>query len=239
MDDATVVYEDVETAFFDRPKQKNTTRKKTQGKKQPVKKSKSKKKQGLKLEYNAPVTLTFCLLSFAAFIFLYFFSKEGFILFSCPTKQGTEFAFSASSASHYIRIFTYIFGYLDWNQFLFTLSFLLLLGPNLEFTYGSKLLVLMIFISAFITGVLSACFSPVTIQGASSLVFMMVILSTYSAIEKKRIPLSLILVCAIFLTQQIFFTLEIYSSFLPVVFYIIGGFLGCLFGFLATPSRKN
>jgi predicted membrane protein len=68
---------------------------------------------------------------------------------------------------------------------------------------------------------------------------MMIILSAYSAMEKKKLPLSLIFVFGIFLSQQLFVNIENFSTGLPVLLYFAGGFFGCVFGFLSTPLKKR
>lgn len=240
MDDATVVYEEVKPDFFDNPAKKaKNTQQKTPQKSRKKSSSKSKKTKGLKLEYNAPISLTFCFLSFFSFAFLSFLAKEDFLLFSCPTKQGTALAFSAKNILHYVRLFTYVFGSSNLSQLLFSTVFILLLGPTLETNYGSKLFFIMIVVSTFSTGILGSCFSPVSLTGSSSIIFMITILSTYTAIEKKKVPLTLLLTCLVFVVEQIASFVFTKSSPLPVLFYLVGGLLGCLFGFLATPIKRT
>ena len=241
MDDATVVYEDVETSFFDKGNSKNKTKPKptTVKGKTTKKKPSSKKKGKLGLEYNSPVTLTFSLICFFSFLFVHFFAKENFLIFSSPTCQGTNLAFSATIPSHYVRLFTYVFGYTDWNNLFSTLLLLLLLGPNLETTYGSKLVFIMILISSFGAGVLGACFSSISLSGANSIIFMMIVISTYSAIEKKKLPLTLVFVCCFFFAQTLISCFSNYSTLIPALVSLIGGFFGCIFGFIATPIQKN
>lgn len=249
MDDKTILYEEVDAAteFYDKPKTTKSVSSKGSSEKKVNKKTSSKKpkkKSKIGFEYDSPFTLTFSILCVLAFVLenyviKNFFTEFDFALFSTATKQGTDFAFSATNFSHYIRLFTYVFGFVDWTQLFFTVSFCLLLGPNLEINYGSKLFFIMILISAFITGVLASCFSTISLMGGSSIVFMMIILSAYSAMEKKKLPLSLIFVFGIFLSQQLFVNIENFSTGLPVLLYFAGGFFGCVFGFLSTPLKKR
>ena len=242
MDDSTIVYEDVKADFFTTSSSKSKKKQTQKGNPQKSQKktsSKSKKGKGLKIEYNAPVSLSFCILSFLAFALLSYFAKEDFLLFSCPTKQGTAFAFSAINPLHYIRLFTYAFGYSSLNHLLFSSIFVLILGSTLESIYGSKLFLIMTLVSIFTSGILGSCFSSISLQGYSSVIFMISILSTYTAIEKKKIPLTLLLTCVVFVFYEISSFLIIKISPLPVLFYFIGGLFGCVFGFLATPANKR
>ena len=254
MDDKTIVYEEVDakTAFYDSPKTKKVNKtaaqakaqaKSQSGQKSQKGKSRSKKKSKIGIEYNAPISLTFSLICLGVFIFQHYFLKnlgdfESLSLFTSPTKQGTALAFSASNPLHYLRLVTYVFGHNNWNQLFYSLILVLLLGPNLEITYGKKLLFVMILISSFVSSVIVACFSPVTLWGASGIVYMMIILSTYSAIEKKKLPLSLVFVGIFVLAQNIMISIDEKTVFNTVA-TLIGGFLGCLFGFLATPVKKS
>ena len=201
MDDATVVYENEDATVVANPKPEKSQKSSYEPKKSTKPKSRSKKKSKLGIEYNAPVSLTFSILCLVAFVLEKFLLEKmvpDLHLFTSLTKQGSEFAFVASNPVHYVRLITYVFGAVNWNQLFISLILVLLLGPSLEINYGGKLLFVMMLISSFVSGVISACFSAVTLSGASSVIFMMIILSSYSAIEKKKMPLSLIFVFIFF-----------------------------------------
>ena len=96
----------------------------------------------------------------------------------------------------------------------------------------------MILISSFGAGVLGACFSSVSLTVATSIIFMIVI-STYSAIEKKKLPLTLVFVCGFFFAQTLIACFSNNSTVIPALISLAGGFFGCIFGFIATPIQKN
>ena len=246
MEDSTVVYENQDATVIANPKSNLKSEKNQKSSFEPKKtnksKSRSKKKSKLGIEYNAPVSLTFSILCLVAFLLEKFLLEKivpDLNLFTSLSKQGSEFAFVASNPIHYIRLITYVFGALDWNQLFLSLILILLLGPTLEINYGGKLLFVMMLISSFVSGVISACFSAVTLSGSSSVIFMMIILSGYSAIEKKKMPLSLVFVFVFFFAKETMKTLAEMSCFYPVLISLIGGFLGCVFGFIATPIKRG
>lgn len=242
MDDATVVYENEDATVVANPKPEKSQKSSYEPKRNTKPKSRSKKKSKLGIEYNAPVSLTFSILCLVAFVLEKFLLEKmvpDLHLFTSLTKQGSEFAFVASNPVHYVRLITYVFGAVNWNQLFISLILVLLLGPSLEINYGGKLLFVMMLISSFVSGVVSACFSAVTLSGASSVIFMMIILSSYSAIEKKKMPLSLIFVFIFFFAKENMEMLAETSCFYPVLISLLGGFLGCVFGFIATPIKRG
>ncbi|MDR2898173.1 MAG: rhomboid family intramembrane serine protease, partial [Spirochaetaceae bacterium] len=114
-----------------------------------------RKKQSLKIKYNAPVTLTF---SFIAALILILnqtlFPGLTELLFAVPGRL----QFLWTNPFNYIRLFTHVLGHAGWDHLIGNLSFNLLLGPLLEQRYGSGMLVVMICVTAFVTGVLNVCF---------------------------------------------------------------------------------
>ncbi|MBQ0050994.1 MAG: rhomboid family intramembrane serine protease [Treponema sp.] len=198
-----------------------------------------KKNIKFRISYNAPVTLTFVLL--CSFILLIDKTLLGgkFIpaFFTAPAHSGLENGFNPSSVMHYIRLFIHVLGHSDWNHLLGNLSFVLLLGPLLEERYGSKILCLMFLVTALVTGVLNACLLKTPLYGASGIVFMMIVLASITNIEKNVIPLSFILVVALYLGREIITVPK--TENISTIAHIIGGVCGSLFGFLVAPKSKR
>lgn len=190
-----------------------------------------RKRKSLQISYNAPVTLTF---SIAAALILildqFIFTAMIDSLFTAPGAIGSQFAFNWKNPLDYLRLFSHVLGHKDWGHLLGNLSFILLLGPLLEERYGSKMLLLMMVTTAMVTGVLNAAFIPRGMLGASGIAFMMILLSSFTAITKNQIPLTFILVLILFLGQ------EVITSFgnkdIAVLAHVAGGLCGSLFGFL-------
>lgn len=79
----------------------------------------------------------------------------------------------------YIRMFTHILGHENWKHFSSNFLYILLIGPILEEKYGTINLLLMIVITAGITGLINSILSKKRILGASGIVFMFIVLSSF------------------------------------------------------------
>ncbi len=205
-----------------------------------TKKTTSKKKDHIGVVYNAPVTLTFALICIVA-IFLKDRLQNLPVIFTAPGCQTSEFAFNWKDPVHYIRLFLHVFGHTDWNQLTGNLAFILLLGPSLEDKFGSGLLALMITITAFVTGIINACFIPALLMGASGTVFMMILLSSYTTIDKTKIPLTFILVCVTYIAKEFLVHAGTGTAAVTTVAHIAGGICGSILGFMSAgvPSKKS
>nr|MDA3851792.1 rhomboid family intramembrane serine protease [Spirochaetaceae bacterium] len=154
----------------------------------------------MKLKNNAPVTITFSLICAAVLaIDLYFMPG---IITSLFTAEGS-LTFRMDSIPSYIRIFTHIFGHADWNHLLGNITMILLLGPILEEKYGSKNLIWMIFITALVNGLVNGLFFTSDLLGASGVLFMMILLASFANIKEGEIPITFILVFALYLLKEI------------------------------------
>ena len=81
---------------------------------------------------------------------------------------------------------------------------LLVLGPLLEEKYSARSMMLLIAVTALITGVLSWLLTPdAAMRGASGVVFAMILLSSFTQCSAGTIPLTVPLVAALYLAQQI------------------------------------
>ncbi len=115
-------------------------------------------------------------------------------------------------------------------------AFILLLGPILEEKYGSASLAIMIVVTAVVTGLLNILFLPTGLLGASGVVFMMILLSSFTNIRQGGIPLTFILIVVLFLAQEIANSLR--EDSVSQFAHISGGIIGSLFGFL-RPRRSS
>ncbi|HOX92326.1 MAG TPA: rhomboid family intramembrane serine protease, partial [Spirochaetales bacterium] len=129
----------------------------------------------------------------------------------------------------------HIFGHADLNHFLSNFSFILLLGPILETNYGSAGLSIMIVITAVVTGLLNVLLFSTGLMGASGIVFMMILLSSFTNFGKGEVPITFILVLVLYLGREVVnaFTANDISEF----GHIIGGLCGSVFGYLKPAKR--
>jgi membrane associated rhomboid family serine protease len=106
----------------------------------------------------------------------------------------------------------------------------------LEENYGSAPLLVMIVITAFVTGVLNVLLFHSALMGASGVVFMMILLSSFTNFSKGEIPITFILVLILYMGVQLVnsFSSDNISQFA----HIAGGLCGSFFGFL-RPEKKR
>jgi membrane associated rhomboid family serine protease len=186
----------------------------------------------MRVKYNAPAILTYTFVSAAVLILsltLVPSLTENWFLIS---GKGT---FSAKSFRCWVTLFTHVIGHANWNHFISNFAFILLIGPILEENYGSVLLFLMMAITAMVTGVLNILFFSSNLLGASGIVFMMILLASFTNFSRGEIPLTFILILVLYLGRELF------NSFLnnnvSEFAHVVGGFCGSLFGFF-RPVKK-
>ncbi len=184
-----------------------------------------------RLQYNAPVILTFTLISFVSLLL-------GWITNGASTE--TVFAVYRTrllDPMMYIRMFTHVLGHRDYSHFINNFTIILLVGPMLEEKYGSRQLLKMIAVTALVTGLIQVIFFPGTgLLGASGIAFMLILLSSFANYQKGRIPITLILVALIYLSGEIIDGL-FQKDNISQMGHIIGGICGCVFGWFI--SRKG
>jgi membrane associated rhomboid family serine protease len=138
----------------------------------------------------------------------------------------------------YFRFFSHAMGHAGWGHLVGNFTFILLLGPILEEKYGSRLIVFMMFLTALITGVLNAMMFSNSLLGASGIVFMLILLSSFTNAAKGTIPLTFILIALLFLGKEVYnavFVVDNVSEFA----HIIGGVAGGIFGYaIANKTDK-
>lgn len=186
----------------------------------------------MKIRYNAPTTLSFTLISALV------------LLLSATVVPGlTESWFSTPAPFHanqlkdYIKLFTHPLGHASIDHFVSNFSFILLLGPILELNYGSLSLLVMMLATALVTGLLNVLLFPGTILlGASGVVFMMILLASFTNFNKGEVPLTFILVMVLFLGKEIWNAVA-HQDQISQFTHIIGGLVGSFFGFL-RPRRQ-
>ncbi len=196
-------------------------------------------KKKLRVTYNAPVTLTFAILCVVILFLNDFLLGKHLVpaLFTAPARIGSSNGFDYKSVLDYFRLFFHILGHTDWNHLLGNFAFVLLLGPLMEERYGSKMVLLMFVVTAFVTGVINVCLIPRPLLGASGVVFMLIILASITTLDKNVIPLSFIFVVAIFLGRELINAPK--AENISTVAHIAGGLCGSMFGFMVAPKAKR
>lgn len=128
-------------------------------------------------------------------------------------------------------------GHADFNHFLGNMLLLLVVGPPLEEKYGSRALLAGILFTALVSGILQFILFPHTaLLGASGIVFMLIMLASVSGMRGGKIPLTLLLVGALYLGQEIYSIVFVNDSVANFM-HIVGGVCGTGFGLLAGRKR--
>ncbi|MEE9307649.1 MAG: rhomboid family intramembrane serine protease [Spirochaetia bacterium] len=183
----------------------------------------------MRIRYNAPVILTFTLLSTGILIINQVvggFTEAFFV--SYPTFSG--------SILDFLRLFTHVAGHRNWLHLMSNFSFILLIGPVLEEKHRSGALLVMLMMTALVTGILNIIFFSTGLMGASGIVFMLILLSSFTNIRSGEIPLTFVLIVVLFLAKEFInaFAEDNISQFA----HIIGGICGSLFGFIFTRAKR-
>ena len=173
---------------------------------------------------NAPITLTFSLICIVALLLNYISKgKTNLWLFS-------TYGSSLLSPMTYLRLFTHVFGHSDINHLMSNLLYILLLGPILEEKYGNKLIIV-IFSTAIVTGLVHNLFSPnIMLLGASGVVFSFIILASITG-NQDGIPLTLLIVAFLWIGGEIYTGLTSIDS-ISQLSHIIGGLCGGVIGLM-------
>ncbi|MDR2731417.1 MAG: rhomboid family intramembrane serine protease, partial [Treponema sp.] len=92
-------------------------------------------------------------------------------------------------------------------------------------------------ITALVTGVLNVIFFQSALLGASGIVFMMILLSSFTNFNHGEIPLTFILVLILYMGVQ--FLNSFNNDDISHFAHIIGGLCGSFFGFFRQPRIKK
>ncbi|MDR1908885.1 MAG: rhomboid family intramembrane serine protease, partial [Spirochaetaceae bacterium] len=95
----------------------------------------------MKIKYNAPTTLTYAFLCAAVVILNQTIMKGLTQAWFAVGGRGT---FSFRSVHSWVTLFTHVIGHAGWGHLISNFSFILLIGPILELSYGSRSLFFMI-----------------------------------------------------------------------------------------------
>lgn len=179
-----------------------------------------------KIYFNAPVVLTFSLLSFIALIIIKITNGAArYYVFGVYKNSPKDFLF-------FIRLIGHVFGHANFQHYLGNIMMVLLLGPVLEEKYGSTKLALIMAVTAVITGVVHILLTTNTILlGASGIVFMMVMLTSYVSIKNGKIPLTFVLVFVLYIGREVVDAVFVADQVSQLA-HISGGIAGSLFGYV-------
>ena len=184
------------------------------------------------IRFNAPVLLAFAALALlATFLGVYTSGEATYTYFSV-------YRASLRDPLTYLRFFTHVLGHDGYEHYMGNMLLLLLVGPAVEERYGHKNTFWFLVTAALVTGLVQFIFFPqAMLLGASGVVFMMIVLSSFTEVKKGGIPFTLILVIIFYLGGELvdgLFTADNISQ----LTHIIGGVLGVIFGFTVRGHRR-
>jgi membrane associated rhomboid family serine protease len=184
-----------------------------------------------RIQYNAPVTLTFALVSLAALLLSQadggWANAHLFSVYRC--SFGDLLALP--------RLFLHVLGHSGYSHYLSNMLLILALGPGLEERYGSRAILLCILLTAFVTGLAQMLLFPGTaVLGASGIAFMMIVLSSMAGMREGKVPLTTIVILVIYLGGEVLNGLFRKDN-ISQLSHILGGLCGGGFGFLLHRYR--
>jgi len=186
----------------------------------------------MKIRYNAPVVLNYALIATLVLFLNPFFG--GTLITSWFVVPGQGF-FDTGSFLSYVRLFSHIAGHVSWEHLLGNFAIILLVGPILEEKYGSLSLLLMIIITALVTGIINSLLFEGALLGASGVAFMMILLAPFTNTKSGEIPLTFILIIALYIVKEVFQSFQ--SNDIAEFAHIAGGACGSIFGFIKQKHR--
>jgi membrane associated rhomboid family serine protease len=183
-----------------------------------------------RIQYNSPVILTYTLLSLLVLL-LAVLTKGASNNFFCAYRT------AVTDPLLYLRLFTHALGHVHFDHYFGNFVLILLVGPMLEEKYGSKAILIMILVTAFITGGVYIFISNpnAALMGASGVVFMMILLSSFVNLQRGRVPLTLILVILAYIGKEV---LQVNAADnISHLTHIIGGLCGAVLGFFMNIKK--
>lgn len=184
------------------------------------------------LEFASPVTLGFAGMSLLA------------LVLSALTGGGANrllfsvYRFSPGDALSYVRLFLHVLGHADFAHLAGNMTLFLVLSPLVEKHFGARQYLLMLALTALITGLFHILLSVGTqSMGASGVVFMLILLSAASGSKEGKIPITLVLVGILYLGREVS-DLITQKDNISQLAHIIGGLCGMGFGLWWKPRKK-
>ena len=185
----------------------------------------------MRLTYNAPVVLTFVIIS------VVFLGIDAVTGGTWNTNWiASSGRFDLLSLSSWTSGVMNIFGHGSYAHLAGNMTFMLLLGPMLEERYGSGRLLAMIVVTALVTSFANALFWDGSIIGASGIVFMLIMLASFTSMRKGEFPITGLLALLFYIPKEVLGALE--PDQISHFAHIAGGCAGAGFGFLFSQSPR-
>ncbi len=184
----------------------------------------------MKLKFNSPVILSFSLACVAVFLLSKLTAGQSMVYFTLGSV-------SLTNPVSVLTLFTHVLGHVSWEHLIGNLTFILLIGPIIEEKFGSKMTLLMMLFTAFMTGIFNIIFFHTGLLGASGEVFMMILLVSFTNSKSGEIPITFILIAILFIGKEIIQSLQ--NDQISQFAHIMGGICGSIFGFITMPGKSR
>lgn len=130
----------------------------------------------------------------------------------------------------WVRLFGHVLGHTSFSHYVGNMALILALGPIVEERYGSWRLLFMFAVTALISGLFHMFLGGSSaLMGASGLVYMLIFLASTSGSRSGEIPLTLVAVACLYLTQEILGGL-FSAGDVSHLSHIVGGACGAVMG---------
>ncbi len=178
----------------------------------------------LSIKFNAPIVLTYALICSVVFFFdkIFGFSVRHMFTF----LNETNFA----NPLHIFKFVSHIAGHVSLDHLMGNMTFILLLGPIIEERYGSRQTLFMILTTAVLTALFNLFLFNTGLIGASGVVFMFIVLVSFTNVKSGEIPITFILVAILFVGKELLNS--VWDDNVSQFAHIMGGVSGAIFGFL-------
>lgn len=187
--------------------------------------------QGIVIEgfqYNSVVILTYFFLSLAIMLLDKLFRGKLVEKFFSIAKID-----SWLNPITYFKLFSHSLGHADWNHLYSNFVKILLIGPMIEEKYGSINLLIMMLITSLIIGLFYKIFDLGRVRGASGVLYMLIILSSFVNIEGGKIPITLALIIIFFVADDIIKFIKKEDDNISHLGHLTGAICGLAFGILS------
>ena len=189
------------------------------------------KKNRFRIDFNSPVILGLTALSL---ILLIIDEVSG----GKAARFLSAYRTSAADPMQYLRLFTHVLAHSGLSHFIGNFMMILAIGPMVEEKYGSRRLLLVTIATALITGLVNVLFFPGSaVLGASGIVFMLILLASFTNIQQGRLPITVPLVAILYIGNEILRGL-FNADNISQMSHIVGGICGSVFGIVFHSKKR-
>lgn len=180
-----------------------------------------------KLDYNAPVILTYFFICLVILII----DKLSHGKFS-ETFFTTYKNDSLLNPLTYFKLISHSLGHADWDHLYSNFIKILLIGPLIEEKYGSINLLIAMVLTSLTIGIVNKLLGKGGILGASGIAYMLIILSSLANMENGKIPITLTLIILFFVVDEVIKLLRRKKDGISHLGHVTGAICGIVLGIL-------